>query len=65
LTAALSHLPSSDSQELFGNCALVQSCILPKWLDCVCIHLACWKIEVLYGGLPEDDALCVEMHWSG
>jgi len=24
----------------------------------VYIRLACWKIEQLYGGLPEDDALC-------
>jgi len=45
LTTAFNHLPSSDSQALFGNCALVQSCILPKWLVCVCIHLACWKMN--------------------
>jgi len=22
------------------------------------------KIEQLYGGLPGDDSLCIEMHWS-
>jgi len=61
---AFNHLPSSDSEELFGNCALVQSYIPPKWLFCVYIHLACQKIKELYRGLPEDDVLCFETHWS-
>lgn len=64
MTMAFNHLPSSDPQELFGNCALVQSCVLQKWLDCVYIHLACGKIEQLYGGLPEDGALRDKRHWS-
>jgi len=61
---AFNYLPSDDSEELFGSCALVQSYIPPKWLDCVYIHLVCRKIKQLHGGLPEDDALCFEMHWS-
>ena len=45
---------------MFGNRIFVQSCILPKWLDCVYIHLAYRKIELLYEELSEEDALCVE-----
>jgi hypothetical protein len=26
----------------------------------VYIHLVYWKIEQLYGGLPDDDAVCVK-----
>jgi len=37
---------------IFGNCALVQSCILSTWPDCVYIHLVCRNIGQLYGGLP-------------
>ena len=48
---------------IFGNCALVRSCIPPMRLDCVHIHLACRKIEQLSGGLLEGDTLCVET-WS-
>jgi len=43
MTMAFNHLPSSDSQELFGNCALVQSRILHKWLDGIYIHLVCGR----------------------
>jgi len=49
---------------IFGNCALVQSCILPKRLDCVYIHLTCRKMEQFYDGIPEDETSCVETCWS-
>jgi len=49
---------------IFGNCASVQSCILPKWLDCVYIHLTCRKIEQLCDGIPEDETSRVETRWS-
>jgi hypothetical protein len=31
---------------------------------CVDTHLACRKVEQLYGGLSEEDTLCVETLWS-
>jgi len=48
----------------FGDCALVQGCILLKWLDCVYIHLTCRKIEQLYDGIPEVENSCVEKRWN-
>jgi hypothetical protein len=36
----------------------------PTWLDCVFIHLACRKIELFHGRLPEGDASCVETRRS-
>jgi hypothetical protein len=48
---------------IFGNTALVQNCILSKRLDCIYIHLACQKVEHLYGGLREDDISAGDTHW--